>query len=51
LSMKSHIFEEVYDYAAMRAAADVHREALARAALHPRRLARHLALGGEPEDF
>ena len=33
--MNPGILEEVYDYAAMRAA------------LHPR----HLALGGEPEDF
>ena len=51
LSQNPAIFEEVYDYAAMRAAADVHREALARAALHPRRLARHLALGGAHQDF
>ena len=31
--------------------ANVHREALARAAGHPRRLARHPARGGDPEDF
>ena len=46
-----HIFEEVYDYAAMRAAMDPHREALARAAFHPRRLARHLEMGGASEEF
>jgi hypothetical protein len=45
------IFEAEYDYAAMRAAMDVLREDLVKAAFHPRRLARHLALGGEIEDF
>ena len=51
LSRNPAIFEEVYDYPAMRAAMDPHREALAVAAGHPRRLARHLELGGEADDF
>ena len=38
-----------YDYAALRARMDVHREALAAAAFHPRRLARWLADDGEGE--
>ena len=50
-SQNPGIFEEVYDYPAMRAAMDVLREDLAVAAGHPRRLARHLELGGAPEDF
>ena len=45
------IFEEKYDYAAMRVAMDVHREALAKAAFHPRRLELYLAAGGDPDDF
>ena len=51
LSANPAIFEEFYDYAAIRAAMDPHREALAAAAFHPRRLARHLALGGAPDDW
>jgi hypothetical protein len=51
LSANPNIFEERYDYAAMRTAMDVHREALAAAAFHPRRLARHLAAGGKIDDF
>jgi hypothetical protein len=51
LSANPNIFTEKYDYAAMRAAMDVHREELAKAAFHPRRLARHLAAGGKIDDF
>ena len=54
LSRNPGIFEDTayaYDYTAMRAAIDVHREELAKVAGHPRRLARHLALGGDIDDF
>ena len=51
LSANPNIFIEKYDYAAMRAAMDVHREELAKAAFHPKRLARHLAAGGDPDEF
>jgi hypothetical protein len=51
LSKNPGIFEEVYDYEAMRAAMDIHREGLAKAAFHPRRLARYLEAGDNPEDF
>jgi hypothetical protein len=51
LSGNPGIFEEVYDYDAMRAVMDIHRESLAKVAFHPRRLARHLEFGGDPDDF
>ena len=46
-----HIFKEVYNYAAIRAHMDLIREDLAKAAGHPRRLMRHLEVGGEIDDF
>ena len=51
VSGNPYIFEEVYDYAAIRARMDFIREDLAKAAFHPRRLAAHLASGGDPDDF
>jgi hypothetical protein len=51
IAMSPHIFEEGYNYAAMRIAMDVLREDLTKAAFHPRRLARHLEMGGDPEEF
>ena len=51
LSRNPGIFEAVYDYPAMRARMDLLREDLARAAGHPRRLARLLEAGGDIEDF
>jgi hypothetical protein len=51
LSNNPHIFEEKYDYAAMRVAMDVHREELAKAAFHSRRLKSHLEAGGDPDSF
>lgn len=40
-----------YDYAGLRERMDVHREALAAAVFHPRRLARWLDAGGDSDDW
>jgi hypothetical protein len=45
------IFREMYDYAVIRARMDLLREDFAKLVGHPRRLAIHLAAGGDPEDF
>ena len=45
------IFEQTYKYSEIRENMDIHREELARVAGHPRRLARHLDAGGDPDDF
>jgi hypothetical protein len=50
-SKNPDIFEDVYDYASIRANMDLIREDLARACAHPTRLIRHLEAGGDPDDF
>jgi hypothetical protein len=45
------IFEQTYNYAAIRANMDIHREELSKVAGHPRRLVRYLEAGCDPDDF
>ena len=51
VSGNPHIFEAAYDYAAIRGNMDLVREEPCKAALHPRRLARWMEMGGDLDEF